>query len=253
MVNTLFRRLLWNAKPPRIKLEKLQHSKDSGGLAILNAWLYYIAAQLQHLVGSVSQDPVASAVQLLLFASEAKTIPMGLEAQLFLKSNKQPLTLRQKIWNKSRKLQGVQGFTNFSPIWGNRSYVELAKLQQGSRWHAYGVALLSHIFSNGKLLSLTELRAKFNLAATMFYSYLQLRHTVAAQGDSGEWALSPTPVFHVWHTLQLRGSCLNATKCYLQDTCGHTPVRQCLCGRETWVNLQGISGRRPCSPYSHAL
>lgn len=42
IVNTLFRRLLWNNKHPRIKLEQLQQSKDNGGLAVPNPWLYYI-------------------------------------------------------------------------------------------------------------------------------------------------------------------------------------------------------------------
>lgn len=64
VVNTLFRRLLWNTKPPRIRLEQLQQSKDDGGLAVPNPWLYYIAAQLQHLVGSMSPDPEGSMAQL---------------------------------------------------------------------------------------------------------------------------------------------------------------------------------------------
>lgn len=31
----------------------------------------------------------------------------------------------------------------------------------------------------------------------MLCSYLQLQHAVGAQGDAGEWALSPTSIFHV--------------------------------------------------------
>lgn len=139
--------------------------------------------------------------QLMLFTPGAETIPMGLEAQKFIRSNKQTptLSLIQKIWNKGRQLQGVQGFTDFSPIWENRTYVELAKLQQGPRWHVHGVTLLSHIFENGKLLSFLEMQDKFKLPATIWYSYLQLRRAENAQGDAGEWTLSPTPVFHMLH------------------------------------------------------
>lgn len=83
-------------------------------------------------------------------------------------------------------MQGVLGFTEYSPIWGNFSYVELAKLQQGPRWRTFGVTLLSHIFNNGKLLSFPELQNRFNLPTAMLYSYLQLRHAVGVQGNAGD-------------------------------------------------------------------
>lgn len=132
VVNTLFRHLLWNTGPSRIKLEQLQNPKDSGGLAVPNPWLYYIAAQMQYLIGSMAQHPAGSLARLLLIGSGAETIPMGLEAQMFHKSNKltPTFTVIQKIWNKGRQLQEVTGFTEYSPIWGNFSYVELAKLKQ---------------------------------------------------------------------------------------------------------------------------
>lgn len=54
VVNSLFRLLLWNTHPPRIKLEQLQCPKDGGGLALPNLWLYYLAEQLQHLIGAMA-------------------------------------------------------------------------------------------------------------------------------------------------------------------------------------------------------
>lgn len=199
VVNTLFRKLLWNSGTPRIKLEQLQNPKDSGGLAVPNPWLYYIAAQLQQLVGSMNRDPPGSSAQLMLIGTGAETIPLGLEAQLFHKSNKltPTLTLIQKVWNKGRQLQEVTGFTEYSPIWGNLSYVELAKLQQGPRWRSFGVILLSHIFSNGRLLTFSELQNKYNLPNNMYYSYIQLKHAVDTQGSATPWTLSNTPIFHL--------------------------------------------------------
>lgn len=44
VVNTFFRCLFWNAGPLRIKLVQLQYSKVSGGSAVPNPWLYYLAA-----------------------------------------------------------------------------------------------------------------------------------------------------------------------------------------------------------------
>lgn len=87
VVNTLFRKLLWHNKAPRVRIEQLQCPKDGGGLAVPNPWLYYIAAQLQHLVGSMTHEPMGSAARLMLFATGAETI-LGLEAHIFAKSNK---------------------------------------------------------------------------------------------------------------------------------------------------------------------
>lgn len=92
------------------------------------------------------------------------------------------LMLIQKIWNKGKQLQGVIGFTEYSPLWGNHSYLWLAKLQQGPRWNAFGATLLSFL----------ELQNRFNLPTTMLYSHLQLRHAVCMQGDVGEWVMSST-------------------------------------------------------------
>lgn len=51
----------------------------------------------------------------------------ALEALAYAKSNKRFPTyaLVQKVCNKARQLQSVEGFTKFSPIWNNRYYLEL--------------------------------------------------------------------------------------------------------------------------------
>lgn len=48
----------------------------------------------------------------------------------FGKPHKTYLTynLIHKVWNKTKYLQEVKGFTEFSPIWLNEMYLELAKL-----------------------------------------------------------------------------------------------------------------------------
>lgn len=60
---------------------------------------------------------------------------MGLEALAYAKSNKRfpTFALLEKIWNKTRELQNVAGFTNYSPIWDNKYYPELLPLDSGSR------------------------------------------------------------------------------------------------------------------------
>lgn len=46
-LNLGFHILLWNNRPPRIKLEQLRQPKDRGGVVLPNPWLYYLAAQLE--------------------------------------------------------------------------------------------------------------------------------------------------------------------------------------------------------------
>lgn len=50
-VNSIFRSFTWRGTTPRVKFEILQYPADSGGLAVPNVWVYFLAAQLQHLAG----------------------------------------------------------------------------------------------------------------------------------------------------------------------------------------------------------
>lgn len=60
---------------------------------------------------------------------EAQSVSEALEAQLFLKSNKLYPTCRliHTIWSKAKQLQQVSGFTFYSRIWNNNTYLELVK------------------------------------------------------------------------------------------------------------------------------
>lgn len=74
---------------------------------------------------------------------------------------------------------------------------ELAKLQQGGRWKAYGITHMMHIFQNGNLLPFADLMERYNLPQSMQFHYMQLQHAVRAQGVETLWNLSPTPIFKV--------------------------------------------------------
>lgn len=151
-MNSIFRHLLWHNKTPRLRFEYLQRPKDAGVLAMPNPWLYYLVAQLQHLwkglvltSAGLSWPNLDSSLYFLLHTSEVPNLPAGLEAEIFVKS-KCPLptyTLIQKVWNKSKQLQRVIGF---SPIWHNNHYPELAKLQQAPRWRKWGITHLYYSF-----------------------------------------------------------------------------------------------------------
>lgn len=73
---------------------------------------------------------------------------MALEAQAFGMPQKifPKKNLIQKIWNKVKYLQGAMGITEFSSIWSNNTYLELAKLQYIALWRRYGIVYLRQIF-----------------------------------------------------------------------------------------------------------
>lgn len=203
IINSLFRSFIWLSKPPRIKLEQLQRPKDDGGLALPNPWVYYLAAQLQHITRVLRptqemelnlRDPSA---QLLRFTVKCEALD-GLEALHYNKSNKlfPTYALMQKIWNKTRMLQKIQGYTKYSPIWENNHYMEIAKIPYGRKWKQYGLSHMTHIFQDGKLRSFSELREAFRLPLSMHFYYQQLKHAIAAQGGPETLTLEPAPVFN---------------------------------------------------------
>lgn len=147
----------------------------------------------------MAPKPAGSSAKLLLTGTGAESVPEGLEAQLFQQPNKQmpTYTLLQQVWNKVKQLQQVTGYTAYSPLWRNKTYEELAKLQRGARWCPMGITHLRHDFHNERLLSFTDLQSKFERPSSMLFYYLQIKHAVKAQGTAVEWVQSPTPVFHI--------------------------------------------------------
>lgn len=49
VINSIFCSLIRHTELPRNQLEQLQRPKESGGLALPDLWLYYLAAHLKHI------------------------------------------------------------------------------------------------------------------------------------------------------------------------------------------------------------
>lgn len=83
-VNSLFQALLWKQGSLWVHLAKLQHQKTAGGIAFPHPWLYYIAAQLQHMVPGMSVGDNASLMSrdstltLFLHFTDSVYMPEGL-------------------------------------------------------------------------------------------------------------------------------------------------------------------------------
>lgn len=96
--------------------------------------------------------------------TEVNDVAMGLEAIYYAKCNKRFPTyvLMQKVWNKTRQLLAVTGFTSYIPIWPNGYYSEL------------------QLFINGKLYPVFDLQVNsiyHTQCASIIYSYnMLLKH-----------------------------------------------------------------------------
>lgn len=135
---------------------------------------------LQHIARVLQADQVEvegredSTTVLMGHVTGTRDVDMGLEALAYAKINKQfpTFVLIQKIWNKTRQLQNVTGFTNYSPIWDNKYYPELLPLDSVPRWKKYRIARLKHIFCNSTLSPFADL----HFAVLRAWAYVSLWH-----------------------------------------------------------------------------
>lgn len=95
-----------------------------------------MAAQLQHIACAIpgeKENEVDSTLTLLQYVAGVDNVAEGLEGLPFAKSNTflPTFVLMQNIWNNTRLLQNIQGFTRYSPIWHNGHYAELQQCKVG--------------------------------------------------------------------------------------------------------------------------
>lgn len=100
-----------------------------------NPWFYYLAAQLQHLIGTIGMGngldgtKCSSFMAVMSHTTQRGSIVLALEAQDFgiLHERYPTYNLIQKVWNKTKYIQNVTGYTEFSPIQCNDTCMELVK------------------------------------------------------------------------------------------------------------------------------
>lgn len=181
-IHRLFRELIWRKKSARVRLETLQRGKTEGGLAVPNAWLYFLASQLQHFAGWGRQGG-AGRVSQLFSAWSGRSIPgQGLDAGRALDRRNYPtLALIYRVWDRGKSLLGISGFTKVFPLWDNPALPEIQKLQGFDNWIRCGVTALSQVQLGGSLKPFADLQKEFGLPHSAFYQFLRLRHAHTAQ------------------------------------------------------------------------
>lgn len=138
-INQIFRRLIWNGRPARIRLETLQRAKEEGGLAVPNPWVYFLAAQLQHLSGWEGERSNPQR-RLLESFFQTNSLYESLEAHKFNSrvGSFPTLKLIHKIWWKIKEMQKIGGISQYTPLWHNPGFPDLFFLEGFGGWEEKG-------------------------------------------------------------------------------------------------------------------
>lgn len=93
------------------------------------------------------------------------------------------LTLKMiiKVWQTVRKIMGYNGISEYSPIWNNKYLHELLTIDKNKLWERCGVSRLIQLYEGDTLKSFEDLRQDYGIPNQIFYSYLQIRHSLGEQ------------------------------------------------------------------------
>ena len=181
-IDAQFRSLIWGNKVARISLSSLQLAKDQGGMAVPHARYYFVASQLQHL-GGWGEEDAEDPIRLLVVPCGSELSALShLEAGLTHLSGSLPtVRLLNSLWKYTRALLRIKGICSFTPIWDNKYFTELLKLENFRSWEIAGIRYITQLYRGMTLKSFTDLREEFSLHRFQFYRYLQLRHAIQSE------------------------------------------------------------------------
>lgn len=99
-----------------------------------------------------------------------------------------------KVWQGMSHIQKHEGASNYSPLWGNRNYEELCKLEGFECWHSQGLQYIVQLYSQTVLKSFQDRQKSYQLPRHIFFKYPQIRHTLQAQFKRAEIVIRPMPL-----------------------------------------------------------
>lgn len=120
----MFRELIWRKKHARIRLETLQRETVDGGLALPNAWLYFIASQMQQFIGWKQEEGLGVTGRLVSQWSGRSLPCLDLETTAY-KRRYPTLALMYKVWDWGKSILKLEGLSKYTPLWNNPTLPEL--------------------------------------------------------------------------------------------------------------------------------
>lgn len=201
-LDSLIRTFLWNGKQPKLKLATLQRTKMEGGLSLPNFELYHKAFQLRAVktwFNTMIPTPCRE-------IEEAIVKPIRLEDVLFsglsLKYCKQSFgPIITNTINTFKTVEKLLSYDNKwhlqTPLWRNRNIKCGSEPFTSEQWSKQGIRTLADIWDDNGMLSFQNIAVSFNVPASSFFLFLQLRSALRAYGVPWGLALETHPV-HSW-------------------------------------------------------
>lgn len=185
-IDTLFSSFLWKDKKPRINRKKLSSLRSQGGLGVPDISLYHLSYNARFPLSWGYNDPVIRGSW------------QWLEKEVLMESNrttslaslwyhpKPPSKLDNPIIRFSceviKKLHGKLGIKGTSlpscPLWNNPLLSVTGNPLADRVWQRQNIFKLGQVTSDGSLLTLDVLKAKFGLGNNSFLTYAQLKATL---------------------------------------------------------------------------
>uniref|UniRef100_A0A8C4T7W4 Reverse transcriptase domain-containing protein n=1 Tax=Erpetoichthys calabaricus TaxID=27687 RepID=A0A8C4T7W4_ERPCA len=153
---------IWNSKHPRIRRATLQRPQAEGGMALPNFQFYYWAANIQAIKTwtEINEHTQAwSAIEVKSCSTSLYSLLCSPINESYHKYTNNPIVLYSlRIWNQIRKHFKMENLLSVAPL--------------------FGIKMLRDLYIDNIFTSFEQLRSKFNLPATHFFYYLQIRNFV---------------------------------------------------------------------------
>lgn len=171
-LDRMFTRL--QGKKVRMKINKLQRSKDQGSLGVPNMRLYYWAAQMRYIYEWVNPDATNTWIDM-----ESKNCGiLSLKNCPFVNHKKVKLEVQNNFivlntlntWNKIKagfKLK--KHFSLLAPIWRNPDFPPSCQDIVFRLWQESGLDRLAKLYEGGIMQSFEGLKSKYSLQQSHFF------------------------------------------------------------------------------------
>lgn len=178
---------IWNYKAVRITKKHLCKSKNSGGFALPNFKMYYWAAHLSILAwwrsGPSSSSygcPTWLCMERLLCqkTSLLALLNSPTKVKKLYYSNSFVINGTLRTWEQIKLHIKAPSIYLDTPICENHAFTPGLNDIVFSAWKHRGISKVSDLYIEGNFASFTQLQATYNISASSFFRYLQIRDFV---------------------------------------------------------------------------
>uniref|UniRef100_A0A3Q2ZER1 Reverse transcriptase domain-containing protein n=1 Tax=Kryptolebias marmoratus TaxID=37003 RepID=A0A3Q2ZER1_KRYMA len=183
-LDSFISKFLWKSKTPRISLNALQKSKDTGGLELPNFYHYYLANRLQYISKWISPNTLD---ETWLDIEQTLCNNIRLSYLPFISTNIKKhacfksITISSSLtawWEYQKMTKSSLIPCRHTPIWNNPDILQENIMINFTGWRAKGIERLEHLYENVDFIPFNKLKIKFNMEDKYFLEYQQIKSII---------------------------------------------------------------------------